>query len=387
MKKNRNLTLLYLHSIFFELSDSMLALALPIFIYQLYGSITAVFIFQLAWTLIDAVIFIPVFNLGMHLKNPKYFMALGVIFYVISLYFFGKTSSEDTSYMIPATIFFSLYVSFYWLIRHWFFSLNSDHEKMGKQVSSMNLIMLLMGFVGPILAGILSKFASFNITFLFGAFFAVLGIVPILFFHAPAHPRQYGFKKVLKILGKPELKLIRITHFWDGFDYNFSGIGWLLAFTIFVGSILDLGLLVGLSTLLILLANWGIGKWFDARKRKEALNKTTAFHVTTTFLLSTTFFFPSLTYAWAVGFLNQLSGVASSTVNEAYLYALSSKIHPIHFHLNREIYMTMGRIISSGGLAIAFYFLPNTYLWLAIALGSFFLLGRLLVKRVDHLLD
>lgn len=384
--KSRNLNLLYLHSIFFDLCDSMIALALPIFVYYIYSSVSAVFLFSCLWSVLDFIIFIPVFNLGMHLKNPKYFMALGVVFYVISLYFFGHASPQSALPMAVGILFFTLYVSFYWLIRHWFFSLNADHEKVGKQVSIGYAITLMMGFIGPVLTGVISQFFSFNTTFLFAAFFAFLGIVPIFFFHAPPHPRQYGFKKIIKIIQKPELKSIRMTHFWEGAEYLFAGTPWFLAFTIFIGDILDLGLVMGLTTLIILLVSWWIGKWFDGRKRKQALNQTTIFHVVATFVLSGTFFVPTLIYATLANFFNQLSSTAASTVSESYLYGLSSKIHPIHFHLNREIYLALGRIVSAGLLALAFHFLSDTYLWLAIALGGVFSLGRLGIKKVDHLL-
>lgn len=384
--KSRNLHLFYLHSIFFDLCDSMIALALPIFVYHIYNSVSAVFLFSCLWGVLDFLIFIPVFNLGMHLKNPKYFMALGVLFYVISLYFFGQASPGSTLPMILGILFFTLYISFYWLIRHWFFSLNADHEKVGKQVSIAYSISLLMGFIGPILTGLLSQFTSFDVAFFFAAFFAFLGIVPILFFHAPPHPRQYGFKKVMHVIQKPELKSIRMTHFWEGAEYLFAGTSWLLAFTLFIGNILDLGVIIGLTTLIILLVSWRMGKWFDGRKRKQAMNQATIMHVVGTLVLSGTFFVPTLMYASLANFLNQLSSTATSTVSESYLYGLSSKIHPIHFHLNREIYLALGRIVSAGLLAIAFHFLPDTYLWLAIALGGILSLGRLGIKKVDHLL-
>ena len=384
--KTRNLNLLYLHSIFFDLCDSMVFLALPIFVYQVYESISAVFLFQLIWGMLDFMIFIPVFNLGMHLKNPKYFMALGIVFYVFALFFLGRSDGTSNAPIILATVFYTLYASFYWLIRHWFFSLNADHKKVGRQVTIANAITLLMGFIGPILAGILSQLSSFNATFFFAAFFAFLGIVPILFFHAPPHPTQYGVKKVFKIIQKPELKSIRMTHFWEGAEYLFAGIPWLLAFTIFIGDILDLGLMVGITTLLIFLVSWRVGKWFDGRKRRQALVRTTWLHAMATLLLSATCFIPHLVYASFANFLNNLSYTASSTVSESYLYGLSNRIHPIHFHLNREIYLALGRMISAGILAVSFYFLPDTYLWLAIALGGIFSLGRLGIKKVDHLL-
>jgi hypothetical protein len=78
--KSKNLRLFYIHELLFQFSDSMLVIVLPVFIYKLFGSISAVFLFTFTWNLIYSILFIPVFNLAMKLKNPKYFMAIGMIF-------------------------------------------------------------------------------------------------------------------------------------------------------------------------------------------------------------------------------------------------------------------------------------------------------------------
>ena len=243
-----------------------------------------------------------------------------------------------------------------------------------------------MSFIAPLATGILAVFFSFNAAFILGAVMAILSLIPIVFFHAPPHPTHYDFTKVVKILSKPNLKAVRGANFWESFDYNFAGVAWLLAFTIFIGDILDLSILIAVTTLLAAVASWLVGKWFDGRKRKKALLGTTRFHWATTFLLSTVYFFPHPIYVWLIQFLNELSATASETVTESYLHALSNRVHPVHFHLNREVLISLSGPISAAILAVTFYFLPNDYLWLSIAIGSFFLWGRLSLKRVDHLL-
>jgi hypothetical protein len=292
--KNRNIKLFYIHTLFFQFSESMLIIVLPIFLYKLFNSISAVFIFTLIWNLIYLALFIPIFNLAMHLKNPKYFMALGVLFYAISLWLFGHTTAENIGLMIPGMIMFSLYISFYWLIRHWFFSVNADYMKIGKQISTLSILGMAISFIAPIVAGVLSFLISFNITFILGAVSMMLSIIPVLLFYAPPHPRSYGIKKIIGILQDPNLKAIRSAPVWEGLSVYLIKTCWILAFTIFIGNIMDFGILTGATTLLSMILTWMAGNWFDARKRAKLLTRLTGIRVVLTLLYPMIFFFPNM---------------------------------------------------------------------------------------------
>ncbi len=384
--KQRNLKLFYIHELFFQFNESMLAIVLPIFIYKLFGSISAVFVFTFAWSLFYAIFFLPVFNLAMKLKNPKYFMVMGMVFYVIALILFGRTTQDNINLMYLATLFFSLYITFYWMIRHWFFSVNSDYTKIGKQVSTLVIIRTLVGFIAPIIGGALSLLVSFNATFILGASAGFLSLIPIILFNAPPHPRGYGIKKIIRILKKPELKAISPTYFWEGIGGIMINWTWVLVFAIFIGNILDLGILFGVSTLAIALMTWLSGHWFDKRKRTTILKRVVGFKTITTLLYTSIILFPNLIFVWIIEFANRLSTTSLYTVADSYLFAYSNKIHPIHFHLNREIHLAISRIISAGILSIIFYLLPAEYLWVSIGLGAFTYIGWLKLKKSDHLL-
>ena len=319
--------------------------------------------------------------------RPKYFMAIGTIFYVASLMFFSKTTPENIHLIIPATLLFSLFISFYWMVRHWFFSVNTDHEKIGKQVSYMTIIRIIIGFIAPIVGGWVSFFISFDATFVLGSIAGFLSLIPVLFFHAPAHPRGYNWKKIRKILKKPELRAIRPAYFWEGFSHYFINAAWLLAFVIFISNIKDLGILVGVTTLIAALLTRLAGYWFDKRQRAGILARLTFLRSLGAFLYASIGLYPHLIYVWAIQLFNRFTETMHQTFVDAYLYAYSNKIHPIHFHWNREIHLNIARMISNAILAIAFLFLPATFLWFAIGIGAFMLIGWLTLRRSDHLLQ
>ncbi len=384
--KNKNLKLLYLHEICFQFTDSMLLMVLAVFIYKLFNSISAYFIFDFIWNLFFGILMVPLFNIGMKLKKPKYMMVLGMIFYVLMLWFFSKTTPENIHFIIPGTIFFILYVSFYWLTKHWFFSINFDHLKVGNQVGKMIIIKVLLGFIGPIIAGWLSFFVSFQMTFLIGALVGIVGVIPIFFFEAPPHKEEIKLKDVYKILKRPELKAVRPAHIFEGVAGRLLRDGWLLAFAIFIGTIFDLGLLMGVTVLFTAILIRLTGKWFDGRSRKKSLSLLTHMRTVSSMFFTLIYFFPSTIFIWTVQIINNFISNMHDTVLASYVYGYSSKIHPVYFNLNREMGLFAGRFITSGLMAIVFLFLSANYLWLIIAIGALSLQGWHFLKRSDHLL-
>lgn len=384
--KQKNLKLFFIHEALFYFSDCMLAIVLPIFVYKLFGTPSAIFLFSFVWNILYLCLFPLIFNKAMLSGKPKYFMMCGVIFYILMQVMLSITTTDHLILMIPATLLYTLYVSFYWMVRHWFFSVNTDYEKIGKQVSYIGIIRLIIGLIAPIIGGWLSFFVSFNVTFTLGSIAGLLSIVPILFFNAPPHPRGYDWKKIRQVLKKPELKSIRSAYFFEGISVYAISTCWVLAFTIFLGNIKQFGIIVGITTFVAILLTRLSGHIFDKGNRIKNLTRFTVLKSIGTLIYSSVFFFPTITYAWCVELFNRFATNLHQTFIDSYLYGHSSKIHPIHFHLNREIHTSIGRVISSGLLAIIFVFVSIKYLWLSIFVGAFTTLGWLNLKNGDYLL-
>lgn len=167
--KLRNLKLFYWHQAFFAFTDSIWSIAFPLFLYKTFHSISVLFVWSFVWNVIFGLLFLPVFNLAMKLEKPKYFMALGVVFYGISLALMGKISPDKLWLTLAVMLTFAFYMSFYWMTRHWFFSVNADHVKIGKQISWLAILNMAVQFLGPIAGGALSFWISFDAAFLLGS--------------------------------------------------------------------------------------------------------------------------------------------------------------------------------------------------------------------------
>ncbi len=385
--KERNIRLLYIHEAFFQFSDTLLVIAIPIFLYQMFGSLSVPYAFVLSWNLVYGLCFIPLFNLAMKWKCPKYFMAMGIFIYMISLLIFMKVDTDTLWPLIPGTFLFGLYVAFYWMIRHWFISVNMDSSKAGRLISTLSIIRIIVNFLSPLVAGFVSFFVSFSATFLLGAIAGILSIVPIFLFKTTPHPTTYNFEKIKNVLNKRSLKAIRPAYFWEGFSLNWVYRAWILAFAIYVGTIMDLGILLAVTTLVAAVLTGQAGHWFDGRKRKKMLKILTQFRTIGGFLFATIYVVPSIVYIWSIDIFNRFIISMHQTVVDSYLFAFSSKIHPIHFHLNRELFLVIGRLTGNSILIITFLFAPTEFIWAIMALGSITLLTWRRLIRVDHLLQ
>lgn len=384
--KKRNINLLYLHQALFTVADSLFILVMPVFLYRVFGTVSAVFFTALAWNVMYLVLVLPLFNAGMKWGRPKYMMVIGVLFYAATMLSYANMTAEKTYWVIPGVIFTGLYVSFYWMTRHWFFSVNADHGVIGKQVSFMEITKTLAGFIGPLLGGFLSFTVSFNAAYWMGGLFAFFSLLPILFFHAPPHPEKYTIKKVREVLNKSEMKAMRPAYVWEGFSQYLINTCWVLAFTIFVGNIKSLGILVAFATLIAVLLSRITGHLFDKQKREELLIRTTLMRVLGTLAYASIFFIRGPVYVWITDIFNRFAGSMHQTTVDSYLFGYSAKKHPIEFHLNREINLTTARIVASLSLGLFFLWAPPEWLWAAITIGAFTLVGWMSLKKSDYLL-
>lgn len=385
--KNRNLKLFYFHELLFHFSNSMLTLVLPVFIYRTFGSVSLVFGFIVGWNLIHGILYLPVFNVAMKLRKAKYFMMMGILFYLISLLFFSVVTKNQPIMMVPATVFYSFYISFYWTFRHWFMAVNTDHMRVGKQMSIISLIQTCISFISPIVGGMVSILVSFHATFLVGVIALALSLWPIALFSMEAHPEPYSLEKIKNMLKKKEIKSVSPGYFCEGIvDIAVNNV-WLLIFAIFIGNILDLGLLVGFATLITAIAIWLAGKWFDQKERVRLITRVTHMRAVGVMTYASIFFFQNIAYIWLITFINKLTTTIQQLILDSYLYAYGNKLNPVEFMLSREFYLNISRLLTSGILAIIFYVAPPEGLWIVIFLGSLAVLGMLRVRKNDHFLE
>lgn len=380
----RNLKLFYVHELLYQFSDMMLVMVLPVFIYRTFHSVSAVFVFVMAWNVIHGICFLPVFNLAMKLKHPKYFMMIGMVFYMAAQSTFSLMTPQSKWLLAPAILLYGLYISFYWMVRHWFISVNSEFKAIGRQMSIVYVLKTLVAFISPIVGGAVSATFSFNAAFWVGILASALSLIPISLFNAQPHPEKVSFKRLIANVKRKEIRPMTPSYFSEGASFVLIAYTWTLAFAIFIGSILSLGLLVGFTTLITGVTIWVAGHWFDKRSRAGLLTFLSKVRMLTVLAYTSVYFYPNLIYVWLIEFLNRLAYTAQGTVSDSYLYAYGNRISPVDFMLTRELFIVIARFSLSAILAAVFFFEPASALWIVLIFGSFSALGIMYAKKSDH---
>jgi len=211
-------------------------------------------------------------------------------------------------------------------------------------------------------------------------------LIPIALFDAPPHTEKVSYKKFIAALNRKEIKAMSPSYFCEGASFVMISYTWTLAFAIFIGSIMDLGLLVGFTTLITGLLIWTTGRWFDKRSRASLITLLSKLRMLAVMGYTTVYFFPNIAYVWLIEFLNRLAYTTQGTVSDSYLYAYGNKISPVDFMLVRELFIISARFSVSALLALTFYFFPASALWIVLFFGSFAALGIMYAKKSDHYL-
>jgi hypothetical protein len=382
----RNIKLIYLHEVFFAAADGMLSIGTVVFLYQFFGSIAAVFLWNLCWNVPHFLIFIPVVNLVLKCKRPLQSMMTGLICKLFAIILLVEAGPGETLQVFAAAGLIALHVSLYWPLRRWFFAVNISSNSVGKQVSNLVIIKLVVGFLSPAIGGAIGCLFGVDKTLYGGALFMFLAMIPIALYRldfeilktAPCGPKD--------IFSNADLQKVRSAYFARGLTQYVADLTWRLAFVVFVGSIGSLGFITGASTLLGALLSKAVGRSFDGRNRAALLRLSTLSRVTGTFLLSLVCFHTGLVFVLSLQVLNKFTQLVHGTVMDSYLYSYSKAVRPIAFLLNREFFISSGRIISSAVLAGVFSIASPVMLWYVLAIGSLAYIGHFKLARVDYLI-
>ena len=89
---------------------------------------------------------------------------------------------------------------------------------------------------------------------------------------------------------------------------------------------------------------------------------------------------------WTVESLNRFTGSMVGTTVDSYLYGASSKLHPVEFHLNREVHLALGRTFIGLTMSLILLKAPAEALWICIFLSGLLSLNWIKLRRIDHLL-
>lgn len=333
--KSRELDELYLSIYLRTFAESFVALFIPIYLLELGYSLQIVlFYFLLCFVLV--VITMP---LGMFLNRSlgvKKTMVLGTVG-LICLYYTLHLVSVGFPYYIVALIH-GCSLGVYFSAFNIELTKASIKRAEGRELSFLKVIVLVSASIGPVVGAIIASQTSFHVVFLVVSLFLIISVIPL--FLSKDFFVHYHWS--LRDMFRADSKRKAVMYQAHGFLTVASEILWPIFIYFTIKNIVSLGIMVTVSSFLIILFIMYVGKIADTNDKKllsVGIFSYAPFWIIRLFLLSPIGLFIS---QFIGSFLNAMIDIAISKM----VYQKAEHDPDIgNYFLFRELHLGIGRII------------------------------------------
>lgn len=269
---------LFVSNIIINLGLAMVLIFEPIYLYQLGYKIYQIVLFYLA----VYVLYFFSLPLGAKFANKYGYengMFLGSILYIpfyLSLFLITKFSFM----FVVAIIFYVLQKMFYWPAFHGNFSHNSVNREEGREISSSSISSSLMFIFGPIIGGVIITYFGFSVLFIIASMLFLLSNIPMLLTKESFTKRNFKYSFIFTDLFKKS----NLRNLFSTIGYAeelMLMVFWPIFMIVIIDSYEKIGLLSGISSLIMLIATLYIGKICDKRDKKIVLRLSSFFYAFT----------------------------------------------------------------------------------------------------------
>ncbi len=344
------------------LATAMLALFMPIFLYETIGEkFWFVGLFFAALSLLYA---LPL-PLAMKLTNKIGFsraLALGAVFSVsqfATLYFMDES---NIWYLIwPLAVFIAGFRLFHWVPYHVDFTEFTKGGSRRRDVSLMFATIAFMGVIGPILAGFIISNAGYDTLFLVGVVLLTIAGFSYLFVPAVDEQFTWGYRETFKNLFSDKFKNLRYGEMANGAEIIVTTVAWpIFLYEVLNGEVLEIGALSTVIVGVTIVIQLFVGKYIDKKgnSKVETLKRGSVLSAIGWILKMFVF---STTQIFFVGLYHNITRIFLKTPYSAILYDMSGEQgHYVdEFTVMREMATHFGR-------AAALVFMVYLTLYLSI---------------------
>ncbi len=342
------------------LAAAMLALFMPIYIYQTAGErFWVVGLFYAIISLLYAGLLVPC----MKLTNKMGFsraLALSAVFAVgqyVTLYYMNVGNVWSSLAVLVITV--TGYRIFHWVPYHVDFTTFTSGASRGRDVSIMYATIAFMGVVGPLLAAFIIKNSGYSLLFIVCMVLLSLSAVSYLLVPAVEEKFTWGFKETYVNLFSPEYRNIVVGEVANGAELVVSLIAWpIFLYEILHGNILKIGMLSTVIVGITIAVQLVVGKYLDNRKgnKVSALKRGSVLYAAGWILKM---FVLSATQVFFVGLYHNIAKIFIRTPYSAIIYDMSGdQGHYVdEFSVIREIASHFARALTLIAMvALTLYF-------------------------------
>jgi len=268
---NREIGEFYITASIQTFAISMISLFEPLYLFELGFSIPQILIFFIS---IYLMVFFVV-PLGGKIINrfgfehSIFFSVPFCILYFLTLYLISFYSF----FVFIAPIFLVIYKTLYWPSYHANFAKYGTKEQLGKEVSALRIIGLLIGVISPFIGGLIITTFGFNVLFIIISCILFVSVIPLFTTKEKFISQKFSYLDCFKrLFSKKNNKSM----------WKFIGIGeelvdlvlWPIFIFLIIKNYFIIGGVISLSILTSIFATLYIGYSFDNGNGKKILRKS-----------------------------------------------------------------------------------------------------------------
>lgn len=256
---------------------SMMSIFEPIFIYNQFHSLSAVFLFYAAVYLFYFI------SLPLGAKAASKYGFEHCIFYSVpfAIFYFLTLSQipNNKTLMIFSILFVVAYKTLFWPSYHSDFAHYSRSGYRGREISMLSFVSTMATVIGPVLGGIIISTFGFRVLFVIVSMVSLVSIIPIFTTREKFHPHTFSYSKAFERIYKPS------NHYKPKDFLAYLGFGEeiisVVAWPIFVYLLIDkyylMGIIMSVLAIILALITLYVGKLSDIlniKGRRKLLNSS-----------------------------------------------------------------------------------------------------------------
>lgn len=361
---------LYLTHFLRTFSLSLPGIYTPIFIFSLAGKpilFPEIFLNNFVWVslyYLGYAIFVSLANI---LLTDFLFRRLGfrnsILLSMICLVGLVATffaAEKNFIFIFFSPILMGLATHFYWIPFHVFFLRKANSGgNFGDETASQMLTATLASALGPVAAGLILNFFSFNVLFLVISILFFVSSLPVLFWvNDSIHGEHRAGRIFSDYILNPKFFKLNLAFIGNGIDGLLFDFLWPILLFFVLKNFISLGGLVSFSTVLSILIMFWIGRLIESKKADRFKKAST--------IINALLYLPRIFVATPLGvffidLFDRFNGKIYSTalVAEIYDKSISNAKSDSDFIIYRETITHLGQILGMILCLVAIIFLPD----------------------------
>ena len=374
--KTRGFWGLYFGRSIFLISGGLLAIFLPIFLYETFSRN---FQYVVLFYLLGSLAYGSLVAFGAQFLNRFGFKKALMLATVWGAAFYVSLFSIEQfgfAYIIIPITFLSLLLFrlFYWIPYHVDFAKFTDKKSRGRQVSILFATIIFFSALGPIAAGWMIEHSGFGSLFLLSTVLFFFAVIPFSIVPKTREKFVWGYRETLRHLTSSKNRHMVLGLMASGAENTIGLIVWpIFIFLLLDGDYLEVGALSSFIVVGTIVLQLLAGKYLDKMTKKEKMLRVGSALISFGWVLK--IFVVTAFHIFAAGLYHSLTRILTKTSIETMFYELAADSgHYIdEYTVLREMAINVGNVVALSLVILISLYLPIQWTFIVAATASILL--------------